>query len=194
LPLYYVREFGLSPGDSAVMVGVMFAVSAPLGQWTGGYLIDRFRRLGIAAAPNVLLALALTLSILPASVFCTTHVLRVSQAAYIALSFLIAAATPCGLAGWQALTPPRSVGLMISTLVSIVTLIGVGLGPPIIGVLTDYVLGDEKALGSAMLILFVTAGLAGSLFAVTGRSAFQHAEQAEIRTVAGAATEPGLIP
>jgi MFS family permease len=173
LPLYYVREFGLSPGDSALMVGAMFAASVPLGQWTGGYFIDRLRRRGIVAAPNVVLALSLALSILPVTVFCMTHALRLSLVAYTLFSFLAAAATPCGLAGWQALTPARSVGLTISILVSIVTLIGVGLGPLAIGILAGWVLADENALGSAMLILFVTVGIAGCLFALAGRSACQ---------------------
>ncbi len=37
VPQLFVRNFGLSPGDSAISVGLMFLVSAPTGQWVGGF-------------------------------------------------------------------------------------------------------------------------------------------------------------
>lgn len=168
LALYYVRSFHVPPGESAMAVGLMFVASVPLGQWTGGFLIDHLRRRGVAAAPNLVLTLSLALSVLPAAIFCTTHLLKVSFAAYVVFSLFVSVATPCGLAGWQSLTPPSSVGLVIALLVSIVTLIGVGIGLPVIGILTDWVFADQKALGSAMLILCATAGVAGSACALVG--------------------------
>jgi MFS family permease len=40
VPLFYTRAFGLAPGAAAQIVGLMFLLSAPAGQWLGGLLID----------------------------------------------------------------------------------------------------------------------------------------------------------
>lgn len=173
LPLFYVRSFGLTPGHSALMVGAMFVVSVPLGQWAGGVLIDRLYVRGVIAPPNTVLACCAALSLPAAALFCTTGSLRLSQAAYMVFSFLASAATPSGLVGWQVLTPERHVGMVVAILVSVVTLIGVGLGPAAIGFLTDRVFQDQRAIGSAMLILFATTAALGSCLALAGRRAFQ---------------------
>jgi hypothetical protein len=114
VPLFYTRAFGLAPGDAAETVGLMFLVSAPAGQWLGGLLIDHLRARGIAAAPHILQA---------------------------GCSILCIPATPAGMTGWQLLTPERSQGLIVALLIAVVTLIGVGVGPVVVGLLTDRLFG-----------------------------------------------------
>jgi MFS family permease len=93
--------------------------------------------------------------------------------AYIVFNFIVSAATPSGLNGWQMLAPDRDRGMVIAILVSAVTLIGVGLGPPVIGILTDSIFQGKRALGMGMLTLFVTAAVTGTIFAWAGRAPFQ---------------------
>eukprot|EP01035_Chromulina_nebulosa_P068573 gene68573-93963_t len=44
----------------------MFLISAPLGQWFGGVVIDRLYARGVSAPSNVLLAICSTAAVLPA--------------------------------------------------------------------------------------------------------------------------------
>ncbi len=172
IPQFYGRRFGLAPGHSAVLVGWLFLISAPLGQGVGGFVIDRFRARGVAAPSNLILAL-FCMACLPAAVlFCTATDLRYAAAGYAVFNALVFAATPAGLSGWQALTPSCYRGLTIALLVSAVTLVGVGLGPALVGVLTDQVFHDEKALGSSLLVVILAAGAGGASFALIGRRAF----------------------
>jgi MFS family permease len=173
LPLYYVRSFGLSPGASALSVGLMFILSAPTGQWAGGLLSDKLQKQGAIAAPSTVLALCAVSSIIPTVIFCNARSLYLSEAAYLLFNFIVSAATPSGLTGWQMLTPERDKGMVIAILVSVVTLIGVGLGPPMVGILTEFVFHDDRQLGLAMLTLFTVAAIAGATFAWTGRSKYQ---------------------
>ena len=178
VPLFYVRAFGLTPGESAMTVGLLFLVSAPAGQWLGGVLIDHLHSRGSAAAPHIAQAACSILCIPAAWVFCTASQIGCSEAAYATFNLLVFAATPAGLTGWQALTPERSRGLVIALLVATVTLIGVGLGPVIVGFLNDRVLKDEGALGVSLLVVDLGAALAAITAAVPGALAFSRATRA----------------
>lgn len=172
LPLFYVRQFGLQPGHSAILVGLMFLTSVPTGQFAGGMLTDHLQARGIAAAPHVAIALCTSLSLPPAILFCTTHDLGVSEAAYVLFSFLVSASTPNGLLGLQLLTPERYQGIASAMLISIVSLVGVGIGPAAVGFLTDHFFREEHGLGAALLSVIATAGLAAPLVAILGRRSF----------------------
>src|SRR5271156_6346385 len=160
VPLFYTRAFGLAPGEAAQTVGLMFLLSAPVGQWLGGLFIDHLRVSGVAAAPHFLQAGCSILCIPPAVLFCTAKQLGVSEAGYTVFNLLVFAATPAGMTGWQLLTPERSQGLIVALLIAVVTLIGVGVGPVVVGVLTDgpFLAHD---IGNSLLCVIVCAGIGG---------------------------------
>jgi MFS family permease len=170
--LFFVRHFGLQPGPSAVLVGAMFLASAPTGQLAGGFLTDRLQMRGVAGAQNLVMAVFLILALLPGVVFCTTDRLWLAEASYPLFCFLVSAATPTGLAALQLLTPARHRGTLGALFLSIVTLVGLGLGPAAVGLLTDHLFQDEQALGLSLLIVILIAGVAGPLLALAGRRPF----------------------
>jgi MFS family permease len=172
VPLFYVRAFHWAPGKAALIVGLMFLVSAPTGQILGGFMIDHLRSRGIAAGPHFVQAACSILCIPAAVVFCTSRQIAYSEAAYMVFNLLVFAATPAGLTAWQLLTPTRSQGLIIALLVAIVTLIGVGVGPVVVGLLTDRIFRDEGALGASLLSVIIVAGIAGFAAALSGCAAF----------------------
>jgi MFS family permease len=175
MPLFYVRQFGLEPGPSAMRVGLMYVTSVPAGQLVGGMLTDRLGARGIAAAPFVAIALCALLSLPPAILFCTTRDLGLSQAAYVLFSFLVSAATPNGLIGLQLLTPERHQGITSALLLGVVSLIALGIGPAAVGVLSDHPFLGEPALPVALLTVIATAGLAAPLVTILGRRSFASA-------------------
>jgi len=171
-PLFFIRHFGLEPGPSAILVGSMFLISAPTGQFAGGWLTDRLQARGIAGAQNLVMVLFLALALLPGAIFCTTDRLWLAKATYPVFSFLVSAATPTGLAALQLLTPARFQGTLSALFLSIVTLVGLGLGPAAVGLLTDHLFQDEQALGRSLLVVILAAGTAGPLLALAGRRPF----------------------
>lgn len=171
-PLFFVRQFGLQPGASAILVGTMFLLSAPTGQLFGGFVTDRLHARGIAGAQNLVMALFLALALVPGAIFCTTDRLWLARTSYPLFTFLVSAATPTGLAALQMLTPSRHRGTVSALFLSIVTLVGLGLGPAAVGLLTDHLFHDEQALGRSLLIVILAAGIAGPLLALAGRRPF----------------------
>jgi MFS family permease len=192
VPLFYTRAFGLTAGRAAQMVGLMFLLSAPAGQWLGGMFIDHLRSRGIAAAPHVLQAACAILCIAPAVLFCTAKQLGYSRAGYIVFNLLVFAATPAGMTAWQLLTPERSQGLIVALLIAVVTMIGVGVGPVVVGALADRVFGHE--IGISLLCVIIGAGIGGFFTALSGRRAFtQSLAAAHDRQFAIVAAREGVL-
>ena len=177
LPLYYVRHFGLEPGESAVLIGWLFVASVPAGQLAGGVLTDRLHAAKVTGAPHVVITLCVTLALLPAVEFCTTDRLWVSGIAYALFNFLISASTPMGLVGLQQLTPRSHHGVASALLASVATLAGVGIGPAAVGFISDHLFQSPDALGYSLLAVILAAGLAAPLLALSGRDAFARSVQ-----------------
>ncbi len=189
MPLFFVRRFGLAPGDAATTVGLLFLATAPAGQWAGGRALAlMLQRRGVDAPANLLLALTGLLSLPAAACFCFADDRRTCELGYAAFNFIVFSATPAGMTGWQWLTPDRVRGLLVAVLVAAVTLVGVGLGPSAVGLLTDRWFADPRALNLALLMLVCAAGLACAAFALAGRRAFARA------THAGDAMDPPPTP
>ena len=166
IPVLFSRVFGLSPGHAAMLVGLLFALSAPVGQWIGGTLIDRLKH----RPAHSLLISCCALCLPPAILFCSTDSLTVAAAAYWLFNLTVFTATPAGLSGWQRLTPPGLQGSVIASLTACATLLAIGLGPPLIGALAD-----RFTLAPALLMLIVAAGLTGCALALRGRATFDEA-------------------
>ena len=175
MPLYFVRTFGLSPGMSATLLGLIVLGTAPTGQALGGILIDKLRAVGVLAAPHFVQALCTLLALPAAAVFCTSEHLEYAATAFAAYNFLVFAATPAGLTGWRILTPESSMGLTIALLTAGVTFMAIGFGPPIVGGVSDFVFGTESALGRALLVVVVAAAILGISSALLGRCSFTKA-------------------
>ena len=77
------------------------------------------------------------------------------------LSFMLFGAGPAAIAQ---ITPGPMRGQLTALYTSILNLLGAGLGPVAVGVLTDYVLGDPKAIKLSMLLVFLVAGIVAALF------------------------------
>ena len=173
MPLWYVRRYGLSPGHSAMLIGLLFVISAPTGQWFGGMLIDRMRSRGVTAAPQLLQGGSALLCLPFAWGFCSSSTLSGSAASYAIYNLLAFAATPAGMTGWQWLTPQRAQGLIIALLVSGVTMAGIGLGPSAVGIVSDH----TGSLGRALFVILVACALAGTSCALLGTPGFVKATE-----------------
>ncbi len=172
LPIFYSRHFGLAPARAASLIGLLFLLSAPLGQWLGGSLIDSLQKRGAAAPANTLLMLCMALALPLVIVFTTANSLAVSEVGYGLFNLVVSAAAPAGLTGWQLLTSPSRRGVTIGLLVALVTFVGVGIGPAAIGFLTDHLFGDERKIGLSLCLVFSCAAGLGCWAARKGRAPF----------------------
>jgi len=168
-PTYLVRHFALTIPQSGLYVGLLLLVAGPGGNLFGGYLIDRFQRDGKDGAPALTMAIALAGTIFPGAIFCLADDLGVALAAWAALTASIAVGVPAALSGIQMITPDSLKGVTSALFLAIYTLVGVGLGPTMVGLLTDHVFGHESDTGKSLLTILVVVALLGTAVALAGR-------------------------
>jgi MFS family permease len=82
-------------------------------------------------------------------------------AALVPYNFFASFAFGAAVAAIQEITPNRMRAQLGALFVSALTLIGLGLGPSVVGLLTDRVFGNDAALRYSLLIVTVV-GLAGA--------------------------------
>ncbi|KMO38796.1 hypothetical protein VQ03_16490 [Methylobacterium tarhaniae] len=160
-----VRRFGLPLSSAGMLFGVVVALAAPLGQFTGGRLLDRARR-GVLPGGRLLLGvLAGTLPL--AAIVGLTDRLALATAALAALVFGLGIGSVATLAGLQIMTPRSLRGRVTAPFMACITLAGFGLGPPLVGLLADRVFG-EAGLGHALLATSALAYAAGLVALAAG--------------------------
>jgi MFS family permease len=151
LPSYFGRAFSLSIGEAGVLFGLAYGIGSVSGMLLGGYGANRLMRRGtvwalwIAASSYVLgaplLIAALIVDNLSLSLALVTLGMGISSAAYGPAFAMI-----------QTIAAPemRAKATAISLLVS--NLVGAGLGPLAVGMLSDS-FGGEDSLRTALLWL-----------------------------------------
>jgi predicted MFS family arabinose efflux permease len=157
VPSFLIRSYGMSTGEVGTYLGLILGVPGGVGIVLGGYLADRFGRIDkrwyLWTVP-VAQVLALPFSI---AVF-------MSDSAIASLLFLI---IPVMIGNfYQATTFSQTQGLVTlrmrsvaaAILLFIVSFIGMGLGPQIVGILSDLLqstYGDDSLRYSLLILSFV---------------------------------------
>lgn len=177
VPSYLVREFGWSYAKAGMVMGMIMCVSATLGVIGASWLGEFWRRRGVV---NGNLRVAIIASVLLP--LCATPLL-LAPSAQLALPFLAlsAALWVClfgiGPALIVEVAPPPMRGQFIALYTGVLNLLGVGIGPLAIGIITDYALADPAAIRYSILIVtLVSCALACPLL-LLARTTFGYTTQ-----------------
>ena len=172
---FFTRVHGLAAGEAGYVFGLILLVCGTGGILLGGTLADLWFARGRRDAHLTLLLIG-TLLGLPFGIAYPLVDGLVPAVALLAISTLISN-LPWGLAyaAIATITPNELRGQMAALYLFIVNIIGLGLGPSVIAVFTDYVFADEAAIGASLAAATaVIAPLAAILFAL-GRRPFARA-------------------
>lgn len=134
--IFFIRSFGLTPGETGLTLGIVGGLSSLFGTWAGGWVSDRFARVNkrhmltapaigmVVAAPILFLAynatswqMALALLVVPI----------IFNSMYYGPSY----------AAVQGLVRKEARAVATATLVFAQNLIGLGLGPLFFGMMSD---------------------------------------------------------
>lgn len=154
MPTFLIRRHGLDLGQAGYATGLLlFFVSLP-GSILVGYLVDRWfgkgrkdahLRFFAGCAAVQLVSLAAAVSV---------------DDPWLALALLIphtavVSFTGVAAAGLQIATPPDIRGQVSAIYLLVFNLLGLGLGPMVVALFTDFVFQDEARLGSSLLLTYV---------------------------------------
>ncbi len=175
-PLFLGRKFHMSTLSIGLGMGVAVGLVAMTGSVVAGVIVDRAVRRGVLDASFRAMAAALCVGALAC---CLAFTIAPSPLAFLALLSVSGfaagfngALTPSSL---QMLAPAHLRGQMGAAYLLVSSLLGAGLGPLLIGVVTEHVLGDPMQVGTSVALVVGSGGLIGALLLWTGRHAYRHA-------------------
>ena len=162
IPSFFIRVYGVAPGTVGIVYGLIVMVGGCAGIVFGGRLADYWLRQGKTDA-------ALRVGIWAAALSAAAHgLLLVVPSVTLAWVFLGPAvfflAMPFGAApaAIQEIVPSRMRGQASAIYLFVVNLLGLGVGPTAVALLTDYVFHDDQAVRWSILII-AAIGSAGAV-------------------------------
>ncbi len=149
-PEYFRRAFGMDAMTSGVRIGLVVGLCGTCGVVGAGVLSDWLVRHGVRAARLKVLAAA-SATACPSLWLFPMMQQPDSALAWLGISvLLLAALTSCGPLGVQELYPPHLRGRGAATFQLMVTLIGLGVGPTVVAVVSDHLVLSTHVLGRAL--------------------------------------------
>ena len=158
-PSLLARTQGLGTAQAGQLVGVVALVTGPAGQLLGGWLASRWRPM--RRYPAAVVAGGLWAA-LPALALVTGAAGQGAAAVGMAgMNVLVGLSAYTALLGWQQLVPGTARGMGNGGFMAIITLVGVGAGPLLAGVLSQWG-GGGQALGNALLLTALGSAVVAS--------------------------------
>lgn len=178
IPTFFARTYGMAAATAGLYFGVILAVGGALGLLAGGAMADRLFRTGHKDG-HLRTVIFATLGAAP---FLIAGPLMPSPAlafACIALAMLIATMHG-GVAGaaLQIVTPNRFRGQITAIYFFVANLVGFGLGPTVVALITDYGFGNDAALRYSLAIVAAAVLPISAMVVASGLRAFRQRVEA----------------
>ncbi|MEN0106496.1 MAG: MFS transporter [Pseudomonas sp.] len=157
IPSFFIRTYGWEPAQVGITYGSVVALFGCLGVLCGGRLADRMTRKGYSDA-NMRVGFYAALCALP-----TVLLYPLMPNPWWALAVLVPStfflSMPFGVAvaALQEIVPNSMRGQTIAVYSLVISLLGLGIAPTAVALVTDYGFADDKALRYSLLIVTSTA-------------------------------------
>lgn len=177
IPTFFIRTHGWTATEIGYAYGVIFMTCGSAGLLLGGQLADRWWRNGRSDA-HLRVVLWSVSTMTPCFVL-----MPLVPSAYVAVALLALATFTSSLHGGvagaalQLITPNELRGQMTAVYFFIANLIGLGLGPTAVALITDFAMGDQQLLGMSLALLAGVAGPLSALILATGLVHYRHSAQ-----------------
>jgi MFS family permease len=178
IPQFLVRTYGLAPASAGLWFGAATAICGAGGLMLGGWLGDRLYRRGFKDAHLRVIRLN-AIVLLPLFVG-----MALAPTAAVALTLMtvgmLLGTIHGGVAGaaLQLISPPRLRARVVALYVLSATLVGLGLGPTAIALVTERVFHDEAALRYGVAIVTAVALPLAAVILTAGLKPFARAVSA----------------
>ena len=172
-PAFLSRSFDMSVGQSGPTIGALILVFGTAGIIVGGWLTDYLGRKGFVDGA-MRTGLVAGIGCIPFAVLVPfMPTLQWILVIYCPLPFFASFGFGAAAAALQQVTPNRMRGMVSAFYLFFLNLIGIGLGPTIIALITDYVFHDDQAVGFSLAIMAGCSGLLAALFLWKGLKPFR---------------------
>ena len=173
IPTYFIRVHQWKQVDVGLTYGVVLLIFGTLGVITGGRLGDRGHRMGQTDA-TMRIGMWAALAAIPCSLgFLTVDNYWVIVALLSAGTFFFSMPFGCAAAGLQEIVPSEMRAQSSAVYLFVINMIGLGLGPTAVALMTDYVFRDDLAVGKSLLVISVVSLSSAALLLKLGQAPFR---------------------
>jgi len=183
-PSYFIRTFGYSTPAAGWTFGLVMLVAGSAGLLIAGVVADAWMQRGAQDAyiRTILLSMVALVPCAAALAFVTTPT---SGIIAIGLAVFFSAFQGGIAAGaLQLMTPNRLRGQVVALYLLVASLLGLGLGPTVVAVITDYVFQDDAAIGKSIALAAAVLAPLGALILWSGLPAIRRQLKAQLAVVA----------
>lgn len=161
-PALFMRRYGWSPQAVGYAFGLVVLIAGTTGINLGGVLTDRLVRRRSPDAPLRVGAVCSAALVVLVALMAHAPDAGLGLVLCAVLVFVIAFPAGAGMAAIQLVVPNRLRARMSALFVLTSNLTAMLLGPPLVGVCTDYLFRDPASLGDAMSLVCGTAAAAAA--------------------------------
>lgn len=164
-PVFYIRSFGISAPEAGYLIGVVALAGGISGALAGGAIADRWANAGDRTAKLKVLFIC-CLGLIPAGVISPLMPTLPLALGVLFFTFFFgtAAAGPTG-SFIQVITPPRMRAQFGALYQLSLSLVGLGVGPVIVALFTDFVFADESMVRYSIASVVALVNPFAALFA-----------------------------
>jgi MFS family permease len=161
LPTHLIRTFGWTAARAGITLGALTSTVGVLGVVAGGRVADALLARGHTDAKLRVGVIAALANLACGAVYTLAPDATIAVAALVPYNFFASFAFGAATAAVQEVTPNRMRAQVGALYLSVVTLVGLGLGPSVVGVLTSAVFGRDTAVRYSLFWVTIV-GLAGA--------------------------------
>lgn len=176
-PTFFNRTYGWDVPHAGVMYGAVLLVFGPLGTFSAGWLadhLDRKRAMGGAYIVGIIYAL---LAVIPGIISPLVDDPNVSLALIAMLVFFFSGPVALAVSALQKITPNEMRGQVSAMYLLVLNIMGIGFGPTLVALITDYGFGDDSALRYSMSIVGGSAAAMSVVLLSIGLASFRKSLQ-----------------
>jgi MFS family permease len=177
LPSYFIRVFGWSASQIAMVYGAVMLTVGCAGVLFGGWLVDRLTASGRNDAMMLVLRWSLAALVLTGLWMGFVDSPAIAIFLLGITCFLIGIPTGLGPAAINAITPNQYRGQAIAIYLFFTALIGLGIGPTAVALITDYVFQSDIAVGRSLGLVLLAASFLAAVLLFCGGASYSRALQ-----------------
>ena len=154
VPSFLIRIHDQSLADVAWIYGGLTLVFGLFGGLLMGFVVDRWFSSGRRDAHLRFFAMMALMQMVSVTIAVNAGSLWLSVA-FLAPVFAVQSFTGVGAAALQIITPATMRGQMSAIYLLIFNLVGLGLGPTVVAIFTDYLFGNDMMVGQSIMLTFL---------------------------------------
>ena len=157
IPSYFIRVHEWEASTVGITVGLIYIPAAIIGGLGGGILSDRFYAKGYTAAPLLLKVISVALLVVLIPLFIVMPWMPAKLAIFALATLAATISTVLSPTIMQLATPNHMRSQVSAIYLLVVNLIGLGFGPTLVALITDYGFKDEMAVGKSIMVTAIVA-------------------------------------